>query len=80
MLDLKGDLERLFADFRWTTRGFTDEENEWLDITVQNIRRLDDPYKQALAFYAVFRACLVKRPFKYVLSNNHSSEVLLIAR
>lgn len=42
---------------------YTDEENEWLDIVVQNIRRMDNVYKKALAYYALFQACLVKRPF-----------------
>jgi adenine-specific DNA-methyltransferase len=42
---------------------FTDEENAWLDTVVTNIHRLDDSYKQALAYFALFEACLVKRPF-----------------
>lgn len=42
---------------------YTDEENEWLDIVVQNICRMDNIYKKALAYYALFQACLVKRPF-----------------
>jgi len=42
---------------------YTDEENRWLDLVVQNIAALSDPYKRALAYYALFQACLVKRPF-----------------
>lgn len=42
---------------------YTEAENEWLDLVVQNINQLVDPYKKALAFYALFQACLVKRPF-----------------
>jgi len=42
---------------------YTDEENRWLDFVVQNIAMLPDPYKRALAYYALFQACLVKRPF-----------------
>jgi len=42
---------------------YTDEENRWLDLVVQNIALLPDPYKRALAHYALFQACLVKRPF-----------------
>jgi adenine-specific DNA methylase len=42
---------------------YTDEENQWLDLVVQNIALLLDPYKRALAYYALFQACLVKRPF-----------------
>ena len=42
---------------------FTDEENRWLDMVVTNIRRLEDKYKQAIAFFALFQACIIKRPF-----------------
>ncbi len=42
---------------------YTDEENRWLDLVVQNIAMLSDPYKRALAYYALFQSCLVKRPF-----------------
>ena len=42
---------------------YTDEENRWLDMVVQNMPRLGDRYKKALAFNALFQACLVKRPF-----------------
>lgn len=42
---------------------YTDDENRWLDLVTQNIVQLHDPYKQALAYYALFQACLVKRPF-----------------
>ncbi|MEO0180006.1 MAG: DNA adenine methylase [candidate division WOR-3 bacterium] len=51
-------IEKTFGDIY-----YTDEENRWLDVVVQNILRLGDEYKQALAFYALFQACLVKRPF-----------------
>jgi len=42
---------------------YTDEENQWLDIVVQNIEKLPSIYKKALAYYALFQSCLVKRPF-----------------
>jgi len=42
---------------------YTDEENLWLDVTVQNIRKIKDTHKKAVAYYALFQACLVKRPF-----------------
>ncbi len=42
---------------------YTDEENQWLDIVVQNIQRMENLYKKALGYYAIFQACLVKRPF-----------------
>ncbi len=42
---------------------YTDKENQWLDRVVQNIPLLLSKYKQALAYYALIQACLVKRPF-----------------
>lgn len=42
---------------------FTDDENAWLDQTTANIRQLSDPYKFALAFFALAQACIIKRPF-----------------
>lgn len=42
---------------------FTDEENRWLDRVIGNIRALDDRYKQALAYFALFQACIAKRPY-----------------
>jgi adenine-specific DNA methylase len=42
---------------------YTDEENHWLDQTVTNIRHLSNPYKFALAFFALCQACIIKRPY-----------------
>lgn len=43
---------------------FYDDENAWLDRIVYNIDHfLADPYKQALIRFAVFQACIVKRPY-----------------
>jgi DNA adenine methylase/adenine-specific DNA-methyltransferase len=42
---------------------FTDEENVWLDTLCENVRLIGDRYKQALAYYALFQACIVKRPY-----------------
>ena len=42
---------------------FTDEENVWLDRAVRNIGAIDDRYKRAMAFFSLFQACIVKRPF-----------------
>ena len=42
---------------------FTDEENRWLDVVVTNIRQLENRHKQAIAFFALFQACIIKRPF-----------------
>lgn len=42
---------------------FTDAENRWIDMVVTNIGSLADPYRRALAFFALCQTCLAKRPF-----------------
>ncbi|MFX0051917.1 MAG: DNA adenine methylase [Candidatus Hermodarchaeota archaeon] len=42
---------------------YTDEENKLLDTIVQNIFRLENQYEKSLCFFALFQACLQKRPF-----------------
>ncbi len=42
---------------------FTDQENAWIDQTITNVRQLADPYKSALAFFALCQACIIKRPY-----------------
>jgi len=42
---------------------FTDDENAWIDQTITNTRQLTDPYKLALAFFALCQACIIKRPY-----------------
>ena len=42
---------------------FTDEENEWLDTVATNIGLITDKYKKALAYYALFQSCIIKRPY-----------------
>lgn len=49
---------------------YFDFENKWLDMVVFNIKKLFNLYrgkmlqkKQALAYHALFQACLSKRPF-----------------
>ena len=51
-------IERTFKDIY-----FTDEENRWLDVVSTNIRRMDNPYKQAIAYFALFQSCIIKRPY-----------------
>lgn len=47
-----------------TFRGlyFTDQENQLIDTIRQNIKKLDNEYKKAIALYALIRACTKKRP------------------
>ena len=51
-------IERTFKDIY-----FTDEENRWLDIVSTNIRHINNPYKQAIAYFALFQSCIIKRPY-----------------
>ena len=66
-----------FGDFiaqTFTGIFFTDEENRWLDRVIRNIRALDDKYKQAIAYFALFQACIAKRP--YNLFHRHNLYIL----
>jgi adenine-specific DNA-methyltransferase len=52
-------IQDVFADIY-----FTQAENQWLDVVATNIRAFNDcPSKQALAYFALFQACIVKRPY-----------------
>lgn len=42
---------------------FVDEENAWLDVVARNVADLPEGRKRDLAYYALFQACLKKRPF-----------------
>ncbi|MCD1296364.1 DNA methyltransferase [Methanocella sp. CWC-04] len=49
---------------------YTDDENRWLDIVTSNINLIGDEYKKALAYFALFQACIIKRPFNLFHRNN----------
>lgn len=51
-------IERTFEDIYFTT-----EENRWLDVAVQNIRRMACAYKRSIAWFALFQSALAKRPY-----------------
>jgi adenine-specific DNA-methyltransferase len=42
---------------------FTDEENSWIDRVMAKIETFNSPYKKALSYFALFQACIIKRPF-----------------
>ncbi|MBF0097545.1 MAG: DNA adenine methylase [Magnetococcales bacterium] len=42
---------------------YTDTENNEVDIVTQNIHNLEDDVKKAEAFYCLFQAALIKRPY-----------------
>jgi len=51
-------IEKTFPDIY-----FTDEENRWLDVVIANIRHIENKYKQAIAYFALFQSCIIKRPY-----------------
>lgn len=51
-------IEKTFKDIY-----FTDEENRWLDVISTNIRKMSNPYKQAIAYFALFQSAIIKRPY-----------------
>ena len=51
-------IEKTFSDVY-----YTDEENQWLDIIITNIRLIPNEYKKAIAFFALFQSCIIKRPY-----------------
>src|SRR5699024_4675875 len=49
---------------------YTNEENSWIDNIAEGIEDLyglksttANQYKHSIAYYALFQACLIKRPF-----------------
>lgn len=59
---------------------YTDEENKWLDRVVTNIRSIENKYKQALAFFALFQACIIKRPYNLFHRKNLYVRTAKVAR
>ncbi len=57
-VEYKKFIEQTFAGIY-----FTDEENKWLDLVVQNISLVENKYKQAILFSALGQSCLIKRPY-----------------
>lgn len=42
---------------------FTHEENVWLDAMAPAIAALEHEYERAIAYFALFQACIAKRPY-----------------
>jgi adenine-specific DNA methylase len=57
-LEYPNFISRTFSDIY-----FTDEENQWLDIVAFNISKLENKYKKAIAYFAIFQSCIIKRPY-----------------
>jgi adenine-specific DNA methylase len=56
------------------------EENRWLDRVAQNIPRLSCRFRRALAWFAVFQAALIKRPYNLFHRANLSMRTARVDR
>lgn len=70
--DIKEILTRQFDSGNFIEKNFKniyyqDNENQWLDKIIHTLYEIDlgidSDYKRAIAFNAIFQACLIKRPF-----------------
>jgi adenine-specific DNA-methyltransferase len=49
---------------------FTDAENKQIDIFIQNVIDLTNENKRLSAYYIIFQACIIKRPYNLFHRNN----------
>lgn len=42
---------------------FLPDENKWLDMVITNIYTIENEFKRSIAFFALFQACIIKRPY-----------------
>ena len=59
---------------------FTPEENRWLDSIIPVIQKISNPHQQALAYYALFQACIIKRPYNLFHRKNLSVRTAEVER
>jgi adenine-specific DNA methylase len=59
---------------------FTADENIWLDIIAQNIPRLKDRFKRAIAWHALFQSAMAKRPYNLFHRRNLYMRLAPVAR
>lgn len=65
-----------------TFRGiyYKDSENAWVDMAITNIGLLKNRHKRALALYALFQSCLIKRPFNLFHRRNLNMRLARVKR
>jgi len=62
------------------------KENKWLDLIAPNISQMNHystpvlDYKKAIAYYALFQACLIKRPYNLFHRKNLNLRTAQVAR
>jgi adenine-specific DNA-methyltransferase len=66
---------------------FKETENQWLDMVIKNIEMLSDicpknkfKFKRALAYHALFQACMSKRPYNLFHRNNLNMRLATVNR
>jgi hypothetical protein len=59
---------------------FTDDENRWLDDVAFRIHGLVDENRRALAYFALYQACLKKRPYNLFHRANLSMRLAEVKR
>ena len=66
---------------------FKNSENQWLDMVIKNIEMLSDicsknevKFKRALAYHALFQACISKRPYNLFHRNNLNMRLASVNR
>jgi DNA adenine methylase/adenine-specific DNA-methyltransferase len=68
-------IERTFEGIYFTT-----QENRWLDTAVANIRRMECRFKRAMAWFALFQAAMIKRPYNLFHRRNLYMRTAEVAR
>jgi adenine-specific DNA methylase len=66
-VEYTGFIQKTFSDIY-----YTEEENQWLDRVIPNILSLKNEYKKAIAFWALFQSCMIKRPYNLFHRKNLS--------
>lgn len=54
---------------------FTNEENAQIDVFIQNANHLTNENKKLSAYYLIFQACIIKRPYNLFHRNNLSMRI-----
>ncbi len=77
ILNNREDGYRRFIQITFKGIYFKDDENSWIDLINANILNLSRrysgqilEYKTAIAYYALFQSCMIKRPFNLFHRNN----------
>ncbi|MBR4840724.1 MAG: DNA adenine methylase [Paludibacteraceae bacterium] len=90
--DIKHILEPKNAKFSFISNTFKDiyylnDENNWLDMAIYNIESLSDIYKgkelrfkKAIAYNALFQACMAKRPYNLFHRKNLNMRIRNVKR